>query len=156
MRAHELRPAFLTAAGEHPRGWQDLWAAFAAVIREPVSEPQLVGDSVWVDIVPPHPYESPVPYVVLSRKFTILPTETDNHLEARFSVTAVWRSSVDVGPKITEIFGRGPSSYEQDPMPPLDEFVAHVEGHPVVAVLRAADEHFQRWVAEYEPAEERD
>jgi hypothetical protein len=156
VRAHELRPAFLKAAGEHPRGWQDLWTAFVAVIREPVSEPQLVGDSVWLEIAPPHPHANPDPFVVLSRTFGILATETDNDLEAKFSVTAVWTSSVDVGPEIVSISGRGPSSYEHDPLRPLDEFVAHVEGHPVVAVLRGADENFQRWRAEYEPPEERD
>jgi hypothetical protein len=116
---------------------------------------ELVTDHISVEIVRPHRRGSPDPLVVLSRTFGIRAVETANDLQAQFSVTAVWRS-VDVGPEIITISGRGPSSYEHDPLKPHDEFVAHVEGHPVVAVLRAADDKFQRWLAEYEPPEERD
>ena len=63
-----------------------------AVIREPVIEPEPVGDNVWVEIAPPHPPPNSCSFVVLSRTFGILATETDNDLEAQFSVTAVWTS----------------------------------------------------------------
>jgi hypothetical protein len=47
------------------------------------------------------------------------------------------------------------TDYEHDPDQPVDELVAQVAQHPVVAVLRDADADFHRWVAEYRPPEER-
>ena len=112
-----MRQTFVKLAGEHPRGWDDLWAAFVAVIRGGM---------------------------------------TDNNLEASLAVGAFWAPVVDVGPEIITITGRGPSSYEHDPNQSVDELVAQVDKHPVVAVLRDADANLHRWVAEYQPPEELD
>jgi hypothetical protein len=78
-----------------------------------------------------------------------------NELEAGFVVSAEWRS-VDVGSQAFSIAGRGPSSYEHDPAPPVDEFVAEVEQLPDVAALRDADPAFRGWQASYQPPQERD
>ena len=155
MRLSELRPAFLRAVGRHPRGWDDLWDAFVAVIRESVEEPDILRDDIWVEIVPPHPHDSPHPYVLLSRKIGIRGDDPDYNLEAQLAVTAVW-TSVDVGDRITTLTARGPSSYEGDPEQPIDALVAQVTQHPVVAAMRAADGEFDRWLAEYLPPEELD
>ena len=155
MSVSGLRPAFLEAAGQQPRGWDDLWAAFVAVIRQPIEEPDILRDNVWVEIVPADRF-SPQPRVVLSRTVGILGGMTDNNLEASLAVSAFWAPGVDVGPEIVTISGRGPSSYEHDPQPPVDEFVAQVEQHPVIARLRGANADFDRWVAESRPPEELD
>jgi hypothetical protein len=156
MRLESMRQTFVELAGEHPRGWDDLWAAFVAVSREPVEEPDILRDNVWVEIVPAAPRYSPHPRVILSRNVGIRGGMTDNNLEASLAVSAFWTPVVDVGPEIITISGRGPSSYEHDPQPPIDELVAQVEQHPVVVVLRNADANFHRWVAEYQPPEELD
>jgi hypothetical protein len=155
MRLGAMREMFIELAGAKPRGWDDIWPAFVAVIREPVDEPSILRDNVWVEIVPAHPRYSPHPRAVLSRKVGIRGGMTDNNLEASLAVTAFW-TSVDVGSEISTITGRGPSSYEQDPTQPVDELVAQVELQPVVAGLRGADTVFRSWVAEYQPPEELD
>jgi hypothetical protein len=81
--------------------------------------------------------------------------ESYNELEAAFVVSAEWRS-VDVGTKPTEMAGRGPSSYEHDPAPSVDEFVARVEQLPAVARLRGADDAFRGWQAVYQRPQERE
>jgi hypothetical protein len=155
MRLESMRQTFVKLAGEHPGGWDDLWAAFVAVIREPIEEPDLLHDSVSASIVPADRF-TPQTRVVLSRDVGIEGGMTDNNLEASLAVGAYWAPVVDVGPEIITMTGRGPSSYEHDPNQPVDEFVAQVEQHPVVAVLRDADPDFDRWVAHYQPPEERD
>jgi hypothetical protein len=95
MRLDSMRQMFIELAGAEPRGWVDLWDAFVAVIREPVDEPDILRDDIWVEIVPPHPYDSTRPYVLLSRKIGIRGEDPDFNLEARLAVTAVWTSVDD-------------------------------------------------------------
>ncbi len=78
-----------------------------------------------------------------------------NDLEAVFVVSAEWKS-VNVGSKALSIQCRGPSSYEHDPAPTVDEFVAEVEGLPAVAALRGADAAFHGWQASYHRPQELD
>jgi hypothetical protein len=155
VRVSGLRPAFLKGAGAHPQGWDDLWAAFVEVIREPVEEPGILRDSVSAEIVPADRY-TPYSRVVLSRNVGIEGGMTDNNLEASLGIGAYWAPVVDIGQEIITISGRGPSSYEHDPNQPVDAFVTQVEQHPVFAVLRDADAHFARWEASYQPPDERD
>ena len=155
VRLIELQPAFLRAAGQHPRGWDDLWDAFIAVVRERVEEPDILRDGISVSIVPPRPYGYPKPYVVFSRKIGISGEDPDYELEAQLAITAVW-TSVDVGDKIITLGARGPSTYDGDQDQPLDALVAQVSQHPAVAALRAADDQLEHWEAEYLPPEELD
>jgi hypothetical protein len=156
MRLDGLRPAFLNAAGERPRGWDELWAAFVAVIGKGVQEPEILRDDISVAIVPAHPHDSPLPRASLTRKIGIAGEDPDYDLEAQLAITIFWTSSVDVGTEIITMTARGPSSYEGDPRQPVEELVAQVQRHPVVAVLRGADAQLERWVAEYLPPEELD
>lgn len=126
-----------------------------AVIREPLDEPDVFQDIVSVEIAPAFP-----PYTVhdgatLSRRVGIRGKDSYNELEAAFVVNVEW-SSVDVGPKSTEIIGSGPSTYRDDPAPPVQEFIAQVEQSAIVAKLRGADNAFHGWRASYQPPEERD
>jgi hypothetical protein len=156
MRLESMRQMFVEVVGERPGGWDDLWAGFVAVIREPIEEPDILRDGVSVEIVPADPRFGEPPRAVLSRNVGIRGGMTDNNLEASFAVAAIWSPGVDVGPEIITMTGRGPSSYEHDPLQSVGELVAQVEQHPVVVALRGADADFQRWVADYQPPEERD
>ena len=91
--------------GAEPRGWDDLWAAFVAVIREPLEEPDILRDDIWVEIVPPHPYDSPRSYALLSRNIGISGEDPDFNLEAQLAITAVW-ASADVEEAITTLTAR--------------------------------------------------
>jgi hypothetical protein len=156
MRLGAIRRNFIKVAGKHPRGWDDIWPAFVAVIREPLEEPDILYDIVLLEIGPAYPPYSHHDGVVLSRKVGIRGSvKSYNELEAAFVVSAEWKW-VDVGSKAFSIAGRGPSSYEHDPAPPVDEFVAEVEKLPAVAALRGADAAFHRCQASYQRPQERD
>jgi hypothetical protein len=51
MRLGAMRRMFIELAGAKPRGWDEIWPAFVAFIREPVEEPSILCDNVWVEIV---------------------------------------------------------------------------------------------------------
>jgi hypothetical protein len=154
MKLTEMRQAFLKVAPD-PRGWDDLWAAFVAVSHEPIDEPGVLYDNVLLEIAPAHPPWSEFDGVALSRRIGLRGVDSYNDLEAALVIDATW-GSVDVGAKPTEIAGSGPSSYEHDPAPSLDEFVAEVESSPVVAALRGADGAFRGWQAHYQTPQELD
>jgi len=52
MRLGAIRRTFIKVARKDPRGWDDIWAAFVAVIREPVEEPNILYDNVLLEIAP--------------------------------------------------------------------------------------------------------
>jgi hypothetical protein len=147
-----MRRNFLRLAGEHPGGWDDIWTAFVAVIREPVDAPDIAYDNVLLEISAAYPPYSQYDSATLTRRVGFpAPNPASNELVPVFDVS-IWWDLVEVGPNIITIVGRGPSTYKHDPAPPLDDFIAQVEQHPVVARLREADAALHRWEAWYERA----
>lgn len=155
MRLGELRRYFLQKAGRNPAGWRDLWTAFLAVLREPIDDREVLHDLVQLDIVPPRPYADYVG-VDLSRVLAVPGSDPDFDLEAGLYVTASWSNTVDVGSEIIAATGKGPSSYESDPAPNVDQFAQLVERLPAVQRLETADDLFLASRAHYKRPTRRD
>ena len=101
-----------------------------------------------LDIVPPRP-DADYVGVNLRRLLAMTSSDPDVDLEAGLYVTARWSSAVNVGSEIIAAAGKGPSSYEYDPAPDVEQFAQLVERLPAVQRLSGADVLFLSFEAYY-------
>src|SRR6188508_3412918 len=149
MKAGDLRRIFLKQAGRDPGGWDDVWSAFIAVLREPVEDQEVLSDLAQFEVVPPQlPHVDHV-RVYLSRVLAVTGNNPDVDLEAGLYVTASWSESGDVGTGIVEVARKGPSSYEHDPLPDVDESAALILRLSAVEQLKHANAAFLNLDARY-------
>jgi hypothetical protein len=156
MRAGDVRRLFLKHAGRDPGGWNEVWSAFVSVLREPIDDQEVLADLAQFEVVPPRPSDVNHMRVRLSRVLGIAGPDPDVDLEAGLYVTALWSAGVDIGSEIIEVAGKGPSSYEHDPLPGVDEFAAIVSRLGAVAKLKRANAAFLSLDAWYKRPSEPD
>ena len=142
MRAGDLRRRFIKRAGRDPAGWDEFWTAFLSVLREPIDDQEILADLAQFELVPPRPSDRNHVRVLLSRVLGVTGNDPNVDLEAGLYVMALWSASVDVGTEIVEVAGKGPSSYEHDPLPDVDEFAALILRLPAVEQLKRANAEF--------------
>src|SRR3954463_13695142 len=123
MRLDYLPTLFARSAGERPDGWDAVWAGILAVIGEPLDAPGMTRDSIRLEISSAFPPYSDYANARLTRSVGFpAPDSASNGFEAQFIVSAKWHA-IDVG-RLTTLDARGPSTYEHDPAPTLDQFVS--------------------------------
>ena len=158
MRLHELKRE-LDDALRAPKGWRDLWGPFLSMMRVPVDEEGVLEDVAVLEVAPPNPPYSQELNVTLSRRLALEPEDgATNGLEALLEVSAFWRP---IGPLAQvsdywEAVGQGASDPAGGPFPLLDQFVATVEGSPVIRLMNGADEMFSSMWCELVGPQERD